>query len=589
MRINSIELNCFKNFEDIGFNLGDKNIFEGANGVGKSSIFESVLVCLYGKSLSTPLRSLISHGKKKAYIILKLDKGTVVRTITPSTSKITLNGKEITQARLIKNLNLPEYNYFLPAVFIESWMVLDYKDKRNLLIDLLPEIDSVEVFKKTYGDKLVNMFISSDYTGINKEIAQAKLSIESNKGRILQLSVSQVLKEPSKSEMEKLKYYDGVLQKIIKCEDRIEELTRENQSELKEIELRNGLLEKSKHIYNQMLELTKLPYVGSAKSEDFNRLKESIRNNEEELSKLRYRIEQGGLVVERLENSLKDKICQACGGEIDIDKTTNDLNRARNLLIELMNRVVFLDNTLESDYESSNEATAAIDKGKQLKARKDEVDAQLEKYKDIDEGITSITSSEISALYKKLEDLKVGYDLEEHKQLQNKALEYDSQANIYKSIQKRNEENIKSLETVNKQLQLSLIDLEVLQEAHSPKGVSSLVIQEQASEMAKMMSGLMNSKVVIETVEYMKDDKFKEVFKVSVNGIDESEMSLGQRMRLSFYFSKLLQNLLLSKYGNNLEIFFFDNASLITNHDEFTGGQMFLAVNTKDNLNFISE
>ena len=76
MKINSLKLKNFRNYDDLEVNFGDSlNIFVGKNAQGKTNLLESIYYCCIGKSFkSIKDRDIIKWNREEAYICLEAEK-----------------------------------------------------------------------------------------------------------------------------------------------------------------------------------------------------------------------------------------------------------------------------------------------------------------------------------------------------------------------------------------------------------------------------------------------------------------------------------------------------------------------------------
>ena len=51
MKIKNVEIKRFRNLENVSFDLKQTNIFSGKNGIGKTTIIDSILWCLCGETI----------------------------------------------------------------------------------------------------------------------------------------------------------------------------------------------------------------------------------------------------------------------------------------------------------------------------------------------------------------------------------------------------------------------------------------------------------------------------------------------------------------------------------------------------------
>lgn len=110
MRIKSLKLINFRNYNSINFSPGNKiNIFIGKNAQGKTNLLESIGFILKGKSFRTNTdRELINFGKEQAYVSASvetwgLDKLHEIKFSKQGKKTIRINENEISSLKELKD------------------------------------------------------------------------------------------------------------------------------------------------------------------------------------------------------------------------------------------------------------------------------------------------------------------------------------------------------------------------------------------------------------------------------------------------------------------------------------------------------
>jgi DNA repair exonuclease SbcCD ATPase subunit len=156
MRLSTIRLEGFKSFYEAqwfsfdtdnglyfvtGENKADSEM--GANGAGKSALFEAICWCLYGKT-STNLKAgnIVSWGSKRTWVELEFDNGTIVRR-TQNPNLLTINKTIIDQEELEKYFGYLGFESFLYSTFISQFSSkffdLSPADKMFVFSDIMSE------------------------------------------------------------------------------------------------------------------------------------------------------------------------------------------------------------------------------------------------------------------------------------------------------------------------------------------------------------------------------------------------------------------------------------------------------------------
>ena len=115
MKIQSLSLHDFRNYSQRSFVFGDKVVFWGQNGKGKTNILEALSVLSVGKSWrETTGSDLIIANETSALVQAKLENADTYKiTITPRTRSFERNGKKVSLkqhfGRIPTLLFVPEY------------------------------------------------------------------------------------------------------------------------------------------------------------------------------------------------------------------------------------------------------------------------------------------------------------------------------------------------------------------------------------------------------------------------------------------------------------------------------------------------
>jgi DNA repair exonuclease SbcCD ATPase subunit len=153
MKINSLQLNNFKCFDDRTFAFGPRVQISGKNGSGKSSIREAILFVLYNRTETAVKETdkYIKNDEDFCEVTLNTDQGTIKRQRNKSKSKLWLDNSETTQENLVDKLKLPEFVVFNSVFTAGYFMSLDEKAQRQIILDLTEPVDRDTIFKKNGG------------------------------------------------------------------------------------------------------------------------------------------------------------------------------------------------------------------------------------------------------------------------------------------------------------------------------------------------------------------------------------------------------------------------------------------------------
>ncbi len=378
-----------------GVNRFEPNL-EG-NGAGKSTIFEALTWCLFGKTSTNLKAGDIVNWKGEEKCIVEfcyLDNGIenlIVRTQSPNL--LTLNGEVKTQEELeqVINFNLKSFIY---SIFISQ-----FGDK---FVDLLPS-DKMSVFTDIMGEVLNKWTFYSDKAKVRRDKTSEEIaSLEKDKSNL-----------------------EGKIQGI-DVEDlslKFKEWEEENLTSIKELEKR----------------LSEVPVVESLDDSKIKELRKEIEELErkkkeyndliDELIKNKYKIEGVASVKEKNKGNLRSlgAKCPICKQTIDKEHIQFELN--------------LLDSELEECTIRKEEISNKISKNEKRFIR---TKAEIEEL-----------SSEIKQVEKE-EEMKAIY-IEKSVILKNDIFILKSKENPYESILKK---NLKILEESKKQLNIILKSIE---------------------------------------------------------------------------------------------------------------------------------
>lgn len=148
MKLERITLKNFKCFSKLNFSypkdngltlvtgINHQNASLGANGVGKTTLFDSICYGLYGKSANKlAAKSLMKIGAKNGYSVqLNFDNHTILRSWSPNL--LTIDGRTVEQEEVEALIGL-NFEQFLSAVYFnqkaEYFVDLSATEKLNLL------------------------------------------------------------------------------------------------------------------------------------------------------------------------------------------------------------------------------------------------------------------------------------------------------------------------------------------------------------------------------------------------------------------------------------------------------------------------
>ena len=193
MKFTSIILHNFRNHKDTEFTLYDETVISGANGVGKSSIAEAIVWCLFGTDITGASKQdaeLLREGAKDMAITLTAEEAGQEITIYRERAKnstLLINGSNAKEGELEGLFGSLDafLSMFLPGYFSS----LSPKEAKLVLASVLPLIPQKEIMKElspstreTLGKKKFGAAIDSiDYASEKARKEQKEALEEINK------------------------------------------------------------------------------------------------------------------------------------------------------------------------------------------------------------------------------------------------------------------------------------------------------------------------------------------------------------------------------------------------------------------------
>jgi DNA repair exonuclease SbcCD ATPase subunit len=207
MRIQKLKVKNFYSFRDLEIDfkdytgivrlVGKNKDAGGSNGSGKSSIFESVLFGLFGKTIrrSTEESLVNTYSKKELLVDLSLESGgqsiQILRTKRPTSLNLLVDGvnknkESATETqKYIEELLQIDYKSFMSSVVFGQHSELSFldsspEDKRNIikncfnLEEFFSKRDAVKELKSSYSVEI------KTWTAVNDSLKKSKGEMESH-------------------------------------------------------------------------------------------------------------------------------------------------------------------------------------------------------------------------------------------------------------------------------------------------------------------------------------------------------------------------------------------------------------------------
>lgn len=590
LTIGSIKIKNFKGILDKEISFTEnRNIIEGENGIGKTTILDAITWCLFGKNFADEklfkIKPILDGEEKKdlsTSVELTMNDKLIERIWDKDTTTIKVDGvkfgnREFTDY-LRDNFMITDEE-FKALSNIEYIPKLHWKDLRSLIMGLVGEITNEEVYAK--GDfNLIKEKIES--VGVEKtaeNITETKSSLTNEIKKILG-NIDQKTKD---------------IQELVVDEKEQKELSKQKEKIKKDIENYNALSQKKVEQEKEVSLLTSL-------KSDYEKTEKEIERLENLKSEYQKTYDESNIDVaiikENRIKAIKNKIDQK-KADIDLlnqEKTTIMVQREelRKKYDEELSKEIRIENDkcsvcgqplppeqiekvmTELKRQAENNANGYATQAKVKKNRLDEIEIVLGKYEDdiknLETEKETVLNSEMIAeqesdiqvtMRKNIE--KANQDIANYKQ---QLLEIDT--NI-----KFRESNIDKHEVIELNGNINFLQSE-LEEITQKLAVSDTVIifKEQLKNLEEEHKGLLKEKELLNereqqlisfnntraemlrervrhnfkladfiTQETTKDGKLIETFKLAVDGIEYSSLNTGMKILVALDLIDNIQRL----------------------------------------------
>lgn len=509
-----------------GVNLitGSNNDSGGRNGVGKSSVIESIFWCLFGSTIRDIKKDKIIHNQsnKNCLVTLKFDiesnntvkKYKLIRSLEPTKVTLIENDEDITLStipktdELVKQLIGGTEEVFQNAVIMSAnntmpFMAQKKIDKRKFVEGILNLGIFSEMLLKArshYNEyKKENDVLASTFGTQNRNLTLYKDQIEKNK------------------EIKKQKI-TGLQNRIAENKNKIDFYLNNNDIEIK-IKDKEDLVDKKKESILKMESGL-----------------EKIENSFEQLFKKQL---ESDFEVKNLKESIssvekKTGICPICKRKYDSDDVCVDINDLKSKLTT----------SLDKNKEINKEISDLNSKKTTIKSGIASSKAEIEKYnKEIQQLL--FDSKEIGHLKTRNEEL-----LKEIEEINDSK---DNITEIIENIEKEIEETEEKIQKLQKQLLI----LETSKFVVSEEGVKTFIVN-------KILS-ILNSKLnfYLKTLDAPCTCKFDETFEETIYNTQGKECSYfnfsgGERKRIDIAILFMFQDILRMQTGVFFNLSMYD-------------------------------
>ena len=574
--IKKIEIKNFKGITDLKLNFTEnKNILEGENGIGKTTVLDAITWCLFGKNFADEKQFNIKpiiDGEEKVDLL------TCVELLINDTTieRIWDNKSTVIKVNDVK-FGIKEFNDYLRDKFlitdeefkalsnVEYIPGLNWKDLRSLIMGLVGEITNEEVYEKGNFDLIKEKIDSVGVEKTSDDIKDTKLTL-SNDIKRLQGNIDQ--KNSDIQELvindEEQKILETRKEEIKKQIDKFNELkNKKSKQDLEkqkyekiESDLSNNLknqdsLLKDNEEYQKTYDSSNID-VALIKENKIKKINNDIEETKKDIERLG--LEKGTLIADReeLRKKYEDEVnrdikvenntCSTCGQPLPENKIEEALNKLKE--------------------ESRLLANGYATKAKEKLNRINEIDLLIQNYKDKikkqEEEIESVKTTEINSSEESDIQIKMRENIERNNEKINKLKsEYKELENEKKelAINISKHENIEIVDT--KSLQ------DELEEITKKLGVSIALekFKEQLKELEAEYKSLIEKKELLNekeqqlilfnntraemlrervkhnfkladfiTQETTKDGKLVETFKIAIDGVEYKSLNTGHKI-----------------------------------------------------------
>ena len=533
MKIKKLIVKNFKSFKDNKFEFKDLNIIEGRNGVGKSSILEAITYALLN---TTPFNSsdtskYIRNGESDMNVSIDVEGlGVVSRSFLGNKTNLTFNNTK-ESSRGFEDRYLVKSDYLLTAINPNYWLSLGFNERREIVLNLIPEIDRKKIFLDLYKCKdLLDRFMIEEYRDINAKLRATEGVIKDLEGKLSQMGMevvdlqsfrvsnisNEIINEYQilEGKVKKGSAYNSDYNKLVEEKNKIENSNNEL------IEARKSLKQVIEDIKDDRISVSNI-------TSNRNKIIKSI-GGEDMMTVIRIKRESVSNSIKSIEKS-KDK-CPLCGSKFDTKKMIKELMKKYDELGDKLAKVSVNDEMIKSLGDKINKIKNNLEVNKRLRH---EVITKIA-------DLSKVTRKKVSLINEKIKEIEgkmvKDSELKRFWDLKDKYEKY--KGNVVIMTDRRNridklKKGAKALKLLIQENYKELEDLKVLSQALSPRGVSAEIVKIKTELFEKLVSRYASG-VKIKTIENLKSvDGVKQVFNVFKRGVRESQLSTGEKMKLS--------------------------------------------------------
>ena len=552
-RINKLIIAGFKGYkEETVINLGDKTVFKGKNGVGKSSVGEAICWCLTGCDIfgnEKATTKLVNDSKPKLteiYIEGTLDDKpiTINRRKKGSSNEIYINDEKSNTADIAKMI-YEEKEIFLSIFNPYYFPNLQPKDAKAILSKVLKPIAQEEVLDEL-GDYLKGVLKDNGFRNPNTIIQDKNSDIKEQKENIIHLEG--VIAGSKKEDVPEKREFTG-REMLLSLKAQLKSLatSNEDKDKLDELKLKRSKIESllSKGCDQKPLHDTvSLSRKKAQLLAKYNEIKNRITNFQ-----------------------LKEETCPHCGEILGT-------NEGDKLLLEKE-----LEKIKHEGTECKNQINKFAEENNFIKEENEKEAAKFRDYHNEQLKNVGLDIADLEGRIKEHEDAVKAKREELETEIQRLMLEeadVENHNSFVDHIIEKNEEVDKEIEKAKERIKNSENKIEVLKVAiQAAKQFNSVKLSKQTDSINKYLD-----KVELSFEELTKDGEIKEKFKILYDGKEFNKLSNGEKVKAGLEISMLISN----TTGVDIPIV-IDNFESITDVPDIDRQILFMEVNKdKENI-----
>ncbi len=574
--INNIQIKNFKGCSELKLNfMENKNILEGENGIGKTTVLDAITWCLFGKNFADEKQFKIKpiiDGEEKE------DLATSVLLIINDTKIERIWNNSLTTIKVDDvKFGVTEFNNYLRDKFfitdaefkalsnIDYIPNLHWKELRSLIMGLIGEIKNEEVFVRgdfnLIRDKIESVGVEKTAEDIKTSKSELASEIKVLQGNIDQkhTDIQQLVVDDN--EQQQLEERKQEIKATIESFNILKEKKAAQDAEISKLTILEGNLKANINTRDNLLK-DNVEYQKTYNSSNIdveliktNKIKEKtnqIESINQDIERLE--LEKSSLIADReelrsrydeevkREIKVENSTCTACGQPLPGEKIKEVLNNLKE--------------------ESKARANLYVAKAKEKLTRMSEIDVVINSYKEkisqVKKEIDEIKTEEIDSTQESSVQIQMKNNITRNKEkianLEIEALNIQKQINLLKdSIKNHKVINVgdtsslqNELETITEKLAISAtlkIFKEQLKELEA-KYADKLSEKERLNEREQQLILFNSTKTELLrervkhnfkladfiTQEETKDGKLVETFKIAVDGIEYNALNAGHKI-----------------------------------------------------------